>query len=65
MCVNRQLIFHTIIPRLRRRQAEDDCELRDPLPEKLRSSVVRYVVLFVFCTTVLICFYMLVARYEV
>jgi len=28
------------MPRLRRRQNEDDVELTDPLPDKLRSSVV-------------------------
>jgi len=41
---NRQLIFRAVVSRLRRQHPnEDDGELKDPLPDKLRSSVVRNV----------------------
>jgi len=44
---DRQLIYRAVVRRLHgRHQNEDDGELKDPLPEKLRSSVVRNDVLF-------------------
>ena len=38
---NRQLIFRAVVPRLRWQQTDDEGELTDPLPDKLRSSIVR------------------------
>ena len=47
---NRQLIFRAVVSRIRRQQqSEDDGELKDPLPDKLRSSVVCNVSLLLNC----------------
>ena len=54
---NRQLIFRTVVPKLRRQKSEDDGELTDPLPDKLRSSVVCncYVCVIYSCMASCLC----------
>jgi len=54
-CVNRQLIFRAVVPKLRRQQSEDDGELTDPLPDKLRSSVVCNCYVCVICSCMALC----------
>jgi len=53
---NRQLIFRAVVSRLHRQhQSEDDGELKDPLPDKLRSSVVRSISLLRNSSAVILC----------
>ena len=43
MCVLRQLLKQLLLPK-RNEDEEDEAELRDPLPEKLRKAVVSLVI---------------------
>jgi hypothetical protein len=51
----RQLLVRVVIPRSNNRDSDDEGELTDPLPHKLRSSVVRNVEHDEVCTILLAC----------